>query len=564
MKFILLVTMIQLLSAISAQADDPVLEAKQQRTGVEIRAGEILGQASQIVLRQDKQHSFFFNRFLRKIAELQIRAHDFDGALSSIRKSEYSYGQNEAFVKLAEALATDGQKEKAFEVIAELGSDHGWKQDRIDDGVLACWIDYLISTDQLEVAQKTLGEFETATARSKGSTKLALVYASNRDKTTAKRLFKNAIAAAAEVSYEFFQAKALWEIVDAQLEAGESDAAVSTVDELVNRSKTFEDGWTRVRAFCEAGIRKARMKDKEAAKMLFSQAIEARKMVNESNKIPSLKVIAMAQVSAGLIDDARNTAAMIKHSESDFTQDGRREEVLYAIAIALLKDGKLAEATETAKSIKHYLQYQHDAFLAIVEQHIENGDNESALATALEVANPTRKAAAMLKIASKYASSGDKNKAKEIASAVRLRVAPDIFLLSDEDLVFEWTKPATWGVLYDDRGYFTALSHSFTVKRAAELAAAAMTLAQVLNEDGKVDYADSFEEFEDSVIESLAQAHAMYGDETEALKWANKIGSEKNVKHENEYSKVNAALRRIHALVGVAEGMLEKHSGPAK
>ena len=44
------------------------------------------------------------------------------------------------------------------------------------------------------------------------------------------------------------------------------------------------------------------------------------------NKMNALNQIAVAQAGVGYIDDALKTASMIEHSESDFAQDGDREE----------------------------------------------------------------------------------------------------------------------------------------------------------------------------------------------------------------------------------------------
>jgi hypothetical protein len=45
---------------------------------------------------------------------------------------------------------------------------------------------------------------------------------------------------------------------------------------------------------------------------------------------------------------------------------------------------------------------------------------------------------------------------------------------------------------------------------------------------------------------------------TEALAWARRIGSDEQVKSNDDYETLRAVQRRIYALVGVAEGILDR------
>ena len=521
---------------------------------------QYLNRPTRLCFAKISKQVFFYDRTLLKIIELQIKARDFGAARKSISDCTYKYGKNSASIQLAKPFAASGQLENASDVLRELGTDHGWRQDMINDGVQMCWIEFLIDTNKLDDAQKAIIGLKRSDSLSEGLTKLALAHATSpvEGKAISNRLWKDATTAATKISYEFDHAKALWEIADTQIEAGENDAAAATIDSLVETALTFKDGWTRICALREAGVRAARMKDKKAAKNLFKQAIQSRETIDESKQTNALKFIAKAQVSVGLSDDALNTAALIKHSENDFTQDGLREEVLCDIAVEQAKGGKMAEAIATTLTIEHFIQFQNDAFLAIVEECIRNGDNELALTTAGKIANPTRKATARLKIATAYAANGDKEKAKEIAGEIQLEIADNIIFLSEEIISFDFEKADTWGCLYDQRGYYTGLSMSVTLNRAVECSAAAMELTQVLNEPTEENYADSFKELDEQVIRSLARAHAIHGDEQKALEWANRIGSDK--KAEDNFEEQNAVMQRVNALVGVAEGMLEKQA----
>ena len=122
---------------------------------------------------------------------------------------------------------------------------------------------------------------------------------------------------------------------------------------------------------------------------------------------------------------------------------------------------------------------------------------------------------------------------------------------------FDFTKPETWGVMFDEKPYFTSLSYFFTVNRAVELAAAAMTLHQALNGDQGFDYAVTFKDVHEDVIESLARAHAASGDAKGAHEWASRIGSDEKLEPDNDHDST-LVQQRIHGLIGVAEGLLAR------
>jgi tetratricopeptide (TPR) repeat protein len=380
---------------------------------------------------------------------------------------------------------------------------------------------------------------------------LAVAYARSKDSARAKEYFKLAIDTASGLKDDSDRARALWETAGAQLAVGEADAAKATIRLLLEKTE-IKDPWARCVSFTECAVLTAKMKDDETAHRLFRRAIEAQKAVNEINKMNALMHIAKAQADVGYLDDALKTASMIPQGDS------YRERALYAIAVAQLKTDDAGAAVRSAMSIDHYLQFRDDAIHKIVDHQIAKRDFKAALAAAEKAPNPSKKAAAILKVATAYANSGDHKAAADVAARIDLTPADEMRVRLFGKERFNYKLPSTWGVRYDDSIGFTMLSHQMSSERSAEVAAAAMTLAQALREKPAESYAVLFNAINtDEIIRALARAHAASGNANEALAWAKKIGSSSKAKpHDND--EMWAVERRIHALIAVAEGILER------
>jgi tetratricopeptide (TPR) repeat protein len=505
----------------------------------------ILRDAGRIATLQDEHQRYWVQRVLLWIGGVQQRAGDFDG-------------RNAALIDLANGLAAAGQHEKALEVLHELGTTHGWQQDPIDDSVRLHWMTYLISSKDLQRALKANAEIASNESRPEGFTKLAVAYAKLSDTARSDQYFRRAVEATAAIPEEFLRAKCLWEIADAQMELAQPRAAVATIGELVKVSAGFKEPWVKMCALREAAVRTARSNDRQAAARLFGQALDAGSVVNDLNIDNALGLIAVAQGSAGYFDEALATAHRIKHTDVDLTRDAPRDEAIYQIAIAQAKQGDISTAKSTALSIKYYTQYQEDAFFEIAHLQLEKGGRDAALITTNRIEGSSRKAIAVLKIASAAANLGDQRMARTIAGQIQLKHENDP-IFSDSAL-FDYKKPETWGIEYESMSASTGASRRFWTKRAAEVAAAAMTLAQTLHEKPDASYANAFATvWEGEIIEAMARAHAAKGDAKEALAWARQIGSAAKIPAGSDnFEKQIAVEQRIYALVGVAEGMLDK------
>jgi tetratricopeptide (TPR) repeat protein len=522
-------------------------------------ARQILREASRIAALQPEHQDYWRDRTLLLIGSAQIRGYDFDGALQSIRKSTYDYGRNAAFVELAEAMAAFGDLDGALGTIRVLGSRHGWSQQLIDDGVRLRWIDYLISVKDFERAQKVIDQVQDRETQSRAICQLGVGLFTAGKKALSDESFRRAIEAAGRIDDDYGPGRALCEIADAQMGLNESESAAKTIREALKRTEQLKPGWTKMYGFRESAIRAAKNNDRATAVRLFSQSVNLQAVLDEENRANALDSIAVAQANVGFIDNAIETARLIAHSDKDFTRDGRREEALCQIAIAQAKAGKFEDAILTATSIEHYIQYQNDSLMAIVHLQIARGNLEAALATAAKMENASTKAAAALVIATAAAKSGDAKKARSIAARIKLKQVDRPLIV--KPLEFDFSRTETWGELYDEGPFFTGLSHSFWVKRAAELADAAMALKQALKEDNahfEVAFKDMLNE---EVILALARAHAANGNPQAAFAWASRIGSDRKIISEDDSESRLDVQRRIHALVGVAEGMLDKSDG---
>ena len=161
----------------------------------------------------------------------------------------------------------------------------------------------------------------------------------------------------------------------------------------------------------------------------------------------------------------------------------------------------------------------------------------------------------MLKVAIAYAKSGDREKAMEVAQSITLAFE---FSMSfgQAETRFDFRSPRTWGARYEMASTFA--SYHWADQCAADVAGAAMTLAQALGQPSDVSYSELFNDvIIDEVTMSLARAQAASGDVKGALSWARQVGSERKVQSSEDFKGVSDVRRRTCALMGVAKGILD-------
>jgi hypothetical protein len=522
----------------------------------------ILREAGEIILKQPEHQNYWTQHALLRLGDVQIRAGDFDGALRSIRACGYPYGRDRGLDRLAEALARHGNMERASDIVRLMDFYDGWRRDDLDR-VQLCWVDHLIDSGDLRRARKAIDLVKSHEYRADGLRKLAVAYGKSSDAVQATELFARALDAAAGLKDELGRVRALSEIADAQLSVGQADAAKETIRRLAETVE-WKAPQAKVSALREAAVLTAKAKDEPTSHRLFRQAIKALDAIDKRSKIGELHRLAMAQAGVGHIDDALKTAAMIEHSVSDFAQDAPREEALVAIAVAQLKANDPDGAVRSALAVKYFLQYRDDAIHKVVDYQIARRDLKAALTEVDHIHNASRKAAAILKVAIAHARSRDRRAAAAVAAGIELtqrdrEQLPEILGKN----AFHYRLPHSWGVCYDSGLAFTLGSHRMAVERAADVAEKAMKLYQVLGERPGKSYAILFNEIRwEEVIQALARAHAASGDPSEALAWAEQIGSNGKIKSEEDRDTLWAVEQRIFALIGLAEGILDR-SGAA-
>jgi len=512
-----------------------------------VDAVPILREASEIARRQDEPQSYWCDRALLDVADAQVRAGDFDGARHTIRSSGYEHGRHRALAALARAMARSGQREQALVVLRETETDHGWSQDHLEDGVKMSYAEHQMSIDELEGARRTVDEMATPESRAGGLRNLAVANASLGDMVAAADLFRRASTVSKTISDEYSRAKALWEIADAQL-AHARHAAAGTIRELAAASELYRDPWTRAAALREVAVLAVKMDDQQAAKRLFGQAVDCRQAIGQESRANALSAIARAQATAGYINDARATTYMIAGLQRDVT--------MCTIAIAQARTKDIAGAIATALSVDRE-QGLSGAWAGIADVQIRNGDMAGAVATAKQIPNASEKATALLRVATAYARSGDRETAEAVARAIRMEREPGVAVRVQVD--FDYQRPDTWWRLYDMMSFtFTMGRLQSSLQRAQELAAAAMTLAQTLGEQHSVPYAQAFRDAPAEVVQAIAPTHAAIGDVKGVLAWVRQIGSEDGSVSRDNTDAAESVRRRIHGLLGVAEGILDR------
>jgi tetratricopeptide (TPR) repeat protein len=480
-----------------------------------------------------------------------IRARDFEGALKSIRGASDAHRRSVALFELAEALARAGERTQAFDVLHEVDSGYRWPDDH--DSVQLRWIDHLLESGDLGRVGRAIQQLKTKRYRPDGLRKLAVAYANSGDAARAAEQFRLALDAAADVTDDRDRAQAFWQIAEGQPSVGKTNAAKETIRRLVETVQ-LKDPWAKYSALREAAVLAAKANDQQTARRLFGRAIKAAEAINGSNY--DITQVAVAQARVGHIDDALKTAWIIKHNQEDFAQDASREEALCAIAVEQVKANDVGAAVRTAMSIEYFREYRDDAIHKIIDRQIAQRDLKAALTAAHKIDNPSRKATAILTVATAYAKSGDRKTAAEVGA--RIELSPEDSLRKDR---FDYRQPVTWGVNYHSNIAFTVNSYLLSVERTAELAGAAMGLAQALGQRPAQPYAIVFNGIgPEAVIRSLARAHAAAGDPRDALAWAKQVGSSAKVSSKRDRDTRCALERRVFALLGVAEGMLDPSS----
>lgn len=515
----------------------------------------LLWNASDIALQQDDSQVYWTGDTLLDITRLQICTRDFIGARRSIRAS-YD-GQERGLLLLAEALARDGQWEAAIDTLVELDPAPAHRQADIDDRVRLRWVEHLVASGDLERAVKAIDGLKSRRSRPEALRNLAVAFVRQGDAARSAEYFERSIQAAEQDKKPLDRALALSNAADAQLALGEVAAAKATTQRLILAAESMEP-FDRNFSLRHAAVLSARANDRPAAERLFGQAISALEKLDvtrvfaETNKNRMIAQIAVAQADVGYFDAATRTLSTVTDSASD------REEALCGIAKAYLKRDDVDAALRTALLLQHS-QHRDDALGSIVDYEIAHRDLKAALEAARSFAGPSARARAILTVAAASARLGDRQTAAEVAAKIDLASRDEMRKLFFGPMTpFDFRAPSTWGNTYEGRISGTSLSRSWAIGRAMEVAAAAMTLAQSIEQPPDQPYDAIFKELHSpEIIRALARAHAASGRDAAALDWAQRIGSDGKASDADPESTWRVQ-QRVEALIGVAEGILDQ------
>jgi tetratricopeptide (TPR) repeat protein len=399
-----------------------------------------------------------------------------------------------------------------------------WTLDVLGDAVELRWIENLVASGEIGREEKAIGQLKFNLYRPDAQMYLAVAYAEAKNTARASEHFTRAVDAASNLGDESECSKALQKIAGAQVTVGMADGAKTTIRRLIETVDFVKEPSAKLSALREAAVVAAKAHDEQTAHRLFERAIEAQKTVGGTDGSDALKEIAAAQAGVGFLNDALKTTSLIKSSVGD------REAALYALAVAQGKTYDFESAVRTALSVKHYDQYHDGALQMIAHHQIAKRDPKAALATAQNIKNPSEKAAAILKVATAQAKSGDRKTAADIAARIELTPPEDSLALFEKKR-FDYRLPDTWGFRYDDHSFFTMGLHQMSTERAVKVASAAMELSLALGQQPEQSYAILFNEIKTGeIIQALARTHAASGNPNEALTWAKQIGGNAKVK----------------------------------
>jgi hypothetical protein len=514
----------------------------------------ILEAAADLALQQCDAERFWTDRVIRRVGELQVRAGDFDGALRSLRRVRDTFSRDCGLLLLTEALARAGRRDRAADVARLLDPGWGWTPERRADAVQLPWAESRIAIRDLRSAAEAVEHVKDPLRRREGLQRLAVAYAQAGNSARATDYFARAADTAACLAGEGDRAAGLSGVAEAQRSAGSPAGAAETVRRLAAAAERFKDPWISVLGLRQAAALTARLGDRATARDLFERAVARSRALTRSNRLSAIGHVAAAQAEAGLIDDAARTAAAIEPNNSEDTIAAAEA----AIALARLQAGDPDGAARRARSITRFTWYRDDVLDAVVGHHLRRGETAAALATAEGIVQPSRRAAADLRVAAALARAGRRGAAAEVADRVRLASEPELPPPLDDTRTFHFWRPESWGFLYDAGPGFTMASHAAAVEQAAGVAGAAMGLDQALGGRTARSYAEAFNDINISeVVEALARAQVAAGDPRGALGRALLVGGEDRVSAANGDAVRRSVERRIHALVGVAEGVLD-------
>jgi hypothetical protein len=369
-----------------------------------------------------------------------------------------------------------------------------------------------------------------------------------------KALANQAMARAGELIVQLEDANSrievLCEIGRIQLAMGASAEAKETRRSVEMLAYQIVDKGERTQALIYLGNLMADLADHKAALKALADALLTIDQ-QSSRGSSALEAIALAQAKAGDLKAAIRTAranagnqdralrdiAKARDIEA-FSQAARaiavnQDRALHGIAMMQLAKNDLAGAEDTTKMIKAFMQYHCAALIAIAQRYASAGETMRAIKVAEAITNDSRKAQAMLEIATAVALRGDKKAAQKIAEGLTY---PRPQLERGDQAPFEFRDFKTWGRCYECDGSFTMASAHAHADTAGDLTAAAMRCRVALAGKAAITHCEELDGWD---VRKVARAQTAAGDAQGALGWLDGL----------------KGTRKLEALLGVAEGL---------
>jgi hypothetical protein len=359
------------------------------------------------------------------------------------------------------------------------------------------------------------------------------------DKEQASSMLGRAAREANAAGDPFVRAVTLADVAVHLAVAGKPREAAELLGRAIRDGESFPH-WEKASVMRRIAVAQAMSGERAFAAMSFRAARSAAVGITGSEpRAAALTAIAKAQARVGDLPGALDTVRAAARGETEGERMCVRS-ALRDIAVAQAVAGNPVGALAAADAIDSSCSDRDIAVAAAATAWAEARDIPRALATANCIADPSRRAAAMLRIASGLARGGAPDAALRLAETVVYLEEAVRWLPPGERDRFDFRTPETWGKCFAFDGTLSFGLYREMVEKAIDVATAAMKLHVTLWPGRRGRFQDEFSSFEGEVIAALARAQAEAGEWRQALVWA---------------CRLRDPHQRILAVVGVADGI---------
>ncbi len=357
----------------------------------------------------------------------------------------------------------------------------------------------------------------------------------------ARKILSKAAQSGEAIEEPLSKALTLVEIGQAQGDSGDRSSALITLTKARQAASGIKDDLSKTGPVAVIAARQAHFGDKRSAETAMKEILLLTLAPNDDLRKQAVMGVAYIQAATGDLSDAFARLDGLRESSAEIG-------ALLWITVQQVKTGRVAEALQTATPIGDpALKAYALNFIAIAKA--KKGDRQSAtaifqqaLALADGVSDRATKSAILLLIAQAQGEAGDKKSALlTIQEAIKTGVEPR------EDY-----QKQNLAIAYASSGEIrNALEIASTIEKVYEKAAVLLRVAVVQAREGNVKEAlqtASKIALADTPFScrGIAEALAKTGDAKAAIEWASKLTSPSS---------------KAYALLGIAEGILERKLG---